>query len=190
MDRTIFQLATLVFIIGALGVSILGMPMGVGAETNAQAHGLQERKAAAIEWLLGQKVPNQTVADPVPWRRNLVISYNIPEEDPAYPYLMGRSYIYDAALAAIAFAMTDRYREAEDVLLALGRQVRTDGSVWFGVNLHNEWPSEEGHGGATVRSGASAWAGYAATFYLRTRAIESPEFHRQDRIGKRILFAA
>jgi len=180
----------LVFIIGALGVSILGMPMGVGAETNAQASRLRERKAAAVEWLLGQMVPNKTVDNPVPWRRNLVISYDIPEEDPAYQYLMGRSYIYDSALAAIAFAMTDRYRAAEDVLLALGRQVQEDGSVWFGVNLHNEWPSEEAHGGATIRSGASAWVGYAATFYLRTRAVDSPDFHTQNRIGKRILFAS
>ena len=57
MDRTIIQLASLVFTIGVLGVSMLGTPVGVGAETNAQAHGLQERKAAAVEWLLGQKVP-------------------------------------------------------------------------------------------------------------------------------------
>ncbi|MFW6209328.1 MAG: hypothetical protein ACOC7X_11540 [Spirochaetota bacterium] len=92
----------------------------------------QTRMNAAIEWLLGQKVPNETVADPVPRRRNLVISYEIPEDVPTYPYLMGRSNIYDSALAAIAFAMTDRYREAEDVLLALGRQVRADGSMWFG----------------------------------------------------------
>lgn len=186
MDRTIFQLTSLVFTIGVLGVSMLGTPVGV----YGQSAELQEREAAAVEWLLGQKVPNETVEDPVPWRRNLVISYDIPQEDPAYPYLMGRSYIYDAALAAIAFAMTDRYREAEDVLLAIGRQVRADGSMWFGVNLHNEWPSEEGHGGATIRSGASAWAGYAATFYLRKRALETPAFHRQDRIGQRILLAA
>ena len=186
MDRTAFKPVSLVLILGMLGVSMLGTPVGVYGQTDE----LREREAAAIEWLLGQKVPNQTVADPVPWRRNLVISYNIPEEDPAYPYLMGRSYIYDAALAAIAFAMTDRYREAEDVLLAIGRQVRADGSVWFGVNLHNEWPSEKGHGGATVRSGASAWAGYSATFYLRKRVRGEPGFHSQNRIGKRILFAS
>ncbi|MDY7027680.1 MAG: hypothetical protein SVR04_05240, partial [Spirochaetota bacterium] len=144
----------------------------------------------AVEWLLDQKVPNGTVAEPVPWRRNLVISYKIPEGDPAYPYLMGRAYVYDSALAAISFAMTDRAREAEDVLLALSRQLRPDGSIWFGVNVHNEWPSEEGHAGATVRSGASAWAGYAATFYLRKKALGMPDFHRKDRVGRRILFFA
>ena len=186
MDQTIFNLARSVLLIAVLGLSMLGAPTGVSGQTDE----LREREAAAIEWLLDQKVPNETVDDPVPWRRNLVISYDIPEEDPAYPYLKGRSYIYDAALAAIAFAMTDRYREAEDVLLALGRQVRSDGSVWFGVNLHNEWPSEEAHGGATIRSGASAWAGYAATFYLRKRAADTPDFHTQERIGARILSVA
>ena len=45
------------------------------------------------------------------------MSYRIPEEDPAYPYLRGRSYVFADALAAIAFTMTGRLREAEDVLL-------------------------------------------------------------------------
>ncbi|MFO7729699.1 MAG: hypothetical protein R6V86_02935 [Spirochaetia bacterium] len=157
-------------------------------------------KEASVEWLLQQKVPNKTVESPVPQRRNLLISYDIPEDDPAYPYLMGRAYVYDSALAAIVFAMTGRDREAEDLLLALSRQLRSDGSLWFGVNLQNEWPSEEGHTGATVRSGASAWAGYAATFYLRKKlqagqtsqadTASAPAFHTEDRIGRRILFFA
>lgn len=151
---------------------------------------LTEYRIGAIEWLLSQKVPNSTVNNPIPQRRNLVLSYEIPEDDPTYPYLKGRAYVYDSALAAIAFTMSDRYREAEDVLLAMGRQLRPDGSLWFGVNVHNEWPSEEGHEGATVRSGASSWAGYAATFYLRKKALENPEFHRDDRVGRRILFFA
>ncbi|MCF7914341.1 MAG: hypothetical protein K9L66_04155 [Spirochaetaceae bacterium] len=163
-------------------------------------------KEASVEWLLQQKVPNGTVESPVPQRRNLLISYDIPPDDPAYPYLKGRAYVYDSALAAIVFAMTGHDREAEEVLLALSRQLRPEGSLWFGVNLHNEWPSEEGHTGATVRSGASAWAGYAATFYLRKKlqasapgAPEAPgapaaqnrqAFHTEDRIGRRILFFA
>jgi hypothetical protein len=152
---------------------------------------LHETKEASVQWLLQQKVPNGTLASPVPQRRNLLISYDIPEGDPAYPYLMGRAYVYDSALAAIVFAMTGRNREAEEVLLALSRQLRPDGSMWFGVNLQNEWPNEEGHGEATVRSGASAWAGYAATFYLRKKLQESspdtPPFHTEDRIGRQIL---
>ena len=175
------------------------LPMTLGAEASgsgrpdlspeirAELEGYRDR---TVGWLLEQKAPNAIVPEPLPWRRNLVISYRIPENDPAAPYLEGRAYIYDSALAAIAFTMTDRYREAEDVLFALSRQLRDDGSLWFGVNLHNDWPSEEGHGGATVRSGASAWAGYAATYYLRKRLAEDPGFDMTDRINGRILFFA
>jgi hypothetical protein len=175
------------------------VPMMVGAEDSgisrpvitpeirAELEGYRDR---AADWLLEQKAPNEIVPAPLPWRRNLVISYRIPKNDPAAPYLRGRAYIYDSALAAIAFTMTGRYREAEDVLFALSRQMRDDGSLWFGVNIHNEWPSEEGHGGATIRSGASAWAGYAATYYLRKRLAENSGFDISDRINGRILFFA
>ncbi|MGC9312984.1 MAG: hypothetical protein ACP5IA_09860 [Sediminispirochaetaceae bacterium] len=189
MNGRMFGILGLLIMCGAV-VPLMGQDMSsadVDAVTAALLRGYSE---SAVEWLLDQKVPNGTVTEPVPWRRNLVISYTIPQDDPAYPYLMGRAYVYDSALAAIAFAMTDREREAEDVLLALSRQLRPDGSVWFGVNVHNEWPSEEGHNGATVRSGASAWAGYAATFYLRKKALGRPDFHREDRVGRRILFFA
>ncbi|MCF7928733.1 MAG: hypothetical protein K9L68_07265 [Spirochaetales bacterium] len=151
---------------------------------------LESIRDQAVQWLLEQKTPNRIVEAPLPWRRNLVISYRIPESDPAARYLTGRAYIYDSALAAIAFTMTERYQEAEDVLFALSRQLRPDGSLWFGVNLDNDWPSEEGHQGATVRSGASAWAGYAAVYYIKKRKAEDPDFTTGDRISRRILFFA
>ncbi len=159
----------------------------ITSEVRAELEAYRDR---AADWLLEQKAPNEIVPDPLPWRRNLVISYRIPEDDPAAPYLRGRAYIYDSALAAIAFTMTGRSREAEDILFALSRQMRDDGSLWFGINLHNEWPSEEEHDGATIRSGASAWAGYAATFYLRKRFAENSGFDITDRITGRILFFA
>lgn len=148
---------------------------------------LRSREEAAVEWLIRRKVPNDTVESPVALRRNLVISYELPEDDPARAYQGGRAYLYDSALAAVAFAMTDRYDEAEEVLLALSRQPRADGSLWFGVNTHNEWPGEEDSSGATIRSGASAWAAYAAVFYLRKRELEASGFSGQDRVGRTLL---
>jgi hypothetical protein len=140
---------------------------GVSNETRSRLRGHQE---AAVEWLVDQLVPNDAVPDPNPMRRNLIVSYRIPPDDAVYPYLSGRSFIYDGAVAAIAFTMTERYREAQRLLLALSRQVREDGSMWFGLNTQNAWPSEDDNDGAVVRSGASAWVGYAATFYLHARA--------------------
>src|SRR6056297_1117759 len=130
---------------------------GVSDEVRAR---LREHQTAAVEWLAEQLVPNEAVPDPNPARRNLIISYRIPPDDPVYPYLYGRSFVYDGAVAAIAFTMTGRYREAQRVLLALSRQVRNDGSVWFGLNTQNAWPSDADSDGAVVRSGASAWVGY------------------------------
>ncbi len=144
----------------------------------------------ALAWLEAQIPPNSMLDKAVPQRRNLIISYRVDENDPAYPYVRGRSYTYDDALTAIAFTMCERYREAEDLLFSLSRQLRRDGSLWFGFNLHNNWPSEEDHSEATVRSGASAWAGYAAVFYLQKRRSTDGEVDLSDRINKRILYLA
>ncbi|MDA3951505.1 MAG: hypothetical protein PF508_20020 [Spirochaeta sp.] len=151
---------------------------------------LREHQQAAVEWLVEQVVPNETVPDPNPARRNLIVSYRIPPEDPVYPYLYGRSFVYDGAVAAIAFTMSGRYREAQRVLLGLARQVRGDGSVWFGLNTQNAWPSEADSEGAVVRSGASAWVGYAATFYLRARLSADPEFEVTGNAARRIQMLA
>lgn len=147
---------------------------------------LREHQTAALEWLVEQMVPNEAVPDPNPARRNLIVSYRIPTDDPVYPYLYGRSFVYDGAVAAIAFTMTGRYREAQRVLLALSRQVRGDGSIWFGLNTQNDWPSEDDSEGAVVRSGASAWVGYAATYYLLGRLAAEPDFDLNSNAPRRI----
>ncbi len=144
----------------------------------------------ALAWLTAQLPPNRMVEEPVPQRRNLIISYRLDETDPAFPFIRGRAYTYDDALTAIAFTMCDRYREAEDLIFGLSRQLRSNGSLWFGFNLHNTWPSEEDHSDATIRSGASAWAGYAAVFYLQKLKSHDNEFNIDDRINRRILYLA
>ena len=124
-------------------------------------------KERALAWLAGQKVPNAAIPDPQPERRNLVVSYEIPKSHPAYRYIYGRSAVYDDALAAIAFTMNRDYRNASQVLLALKRLQRADGGLWFGYNVNNDWPSDKDFEGATERTGASAWAGYAAVYYVK-----------------------
>ncbi len=156
---------------------------GVSDEVRATLRASQQ---AAVEWLVEQLVPNDAVPNPHPTRRNLIVSYRIPPDDPVYPYLYGRSFVYDGAVAAIALTMSGRHHDAQRVLFALARQVREDGSVWFGLNTQNAWPTEADSDGAVVRSGASAWVGYAATFYLRARLAADPDFEADGHAARRI----
>ena len=167
------------------------MELSALPESSVLSAGTREKlldyREQALSWLSSQTVPNDMVAEPVPQRRNLIVSYRLDPADPVYPYLRGRSYIYDDALAIIAFTMADRFKEAEDILFALSRQIRSDGSLWFGLNLHNNWPGEDSHEEATIRSGASAWAGYSAVFYLKKQIALTPGFSLTDRIPRRFL---
>jgi hypothetical protein len=144
----------------------------------------------AIQWLKAMIVPNEIVENPVPLRRRFMLSYLIPQDDPVYPYLSSRSFIYDDALGAAAFTMAGEYRYAEQVLGAMRRNLRDDGSFFFAYNTHNSWPNEEDHGGALVRTGAIAWAGYAATFYLTTRLKQNEQFIKEDRLAQNFLAMA
>ena len=151
---------------------------------------IDQAEKDAAQWLLQQMVPNQVVPQPSPARRRLILSYRVPAEDPAFRYIYGRSFAYDNALAAVSLTMLGRYREAEYILNALGRLLRPDGSLWFAYNTQNNWPDEADHDGATIRSGANAWAGYAFTYYLQARSRENPGFPTSDPVGIEYLRAA
>ncbi|MFQ5926725.1 MAG: hypothetical protein ACE5MH_04750 [Terriglobia bacterium] len=115
-------------------------------------------------WLRGQITPNRVVPEPHPARRRLLVSYDIAPEE--FPQGFHRSATYDNALAALAFLISGETDAAAFTLHALARQVRPDGSLWFGYNTTNSWPDERYHESAIVRAGAVGWVGYAFTFYL------------------------
>jgi hypothetical protein len=115
-------------------------------------------------WLQQQIAPNPLVPDPDPSRRGLVMSYGLTPEE--FPQGFHRSAVYDDALAALSFLVLDDRDRAAFLLHALARLVRTDGSLWFGYNTANDWPSEADHDSALVRAGAVSWVGYALAFYL------------------------
>ncbi len=115
-------------------------------------------------WLQGQITPNPLVPDPDPSRRGLAISYGLTPEE--FPQGFHRSAVYDDALAALAFLVLDDRDRAAFILHATARLVRADGSLWFGYNTANDWPSEADHDSALVRAGAVSWVGYALAFYL------------------------
>ncbi len=151
---------------------------------------LNRRYDDSLKWLKKQIVPNSVVDNPSPDRRKMILSYKIPEDDPAYKYLAKRSFLYDDAVAAVAFTMAGKYREAESLLNTLSRLVRDDGSMWFSYNTHNSWPDENDHDGAMIRSGALAWAGYALSHYVSVRNLDDKMFYKNDVAGKRYTEAA
>lgn len=137
-------------------------------------------KEKAVAWLKSQIVPNSIVKEPVQDRRNLLISYKVPKDSEVYRYVFSKASLYDNALAVIAFSMVGEYTLAERIIEASSRVLSPDNDLWFSFNTHNSWPNRNDHAGAIVRSGASAWLGYAITFYLKTRLIDNPNLLQQD----------
>lgn len=75
---------------------------------------------------------------------------------------MTRSFVYDNALMALLLLRKGRRSEAGQVLNTLAKNQREDGSLLFSYPIGNA-PT----GDIYVRSGAVAWAGYAAVAYLQ-----------------------
>lgn len=102
----------------------------------------------------------------------LVRSFSIPQDDPDYGYDGGdasrragyrmeqRSFIYDDALAVLAFLGANRAGAARAVLTQLARLQSTDGSLPFSVDDYLGQVADD-----YKRSGALAWVGYAAVQY-------------------------
>lgn len=166
---------------------LVGMIQIGGYSGNKPDPSITEAKQRALVWLKNQKVPNSTLPDPQPERRNLVMSYEIDPGEPVYKYIYGRSIIYDDALAVIAFTMNGDYRSASQILLALKRVQRKDGGMWFGYNLNNDWPSEKDYEGSVDRTGATAWVGYSAVYYLKQRTAADASYLKTGKEGKAIL---
>lgn len=137
-------------------------------------------KEKAIAWLKSQAVPNHIVPEPAQDRRHLLISYRVPKDSDDYRYVFSKASLYDNALAIIVFSMVGEFSLAEKTIEAASRVVSPDGDLWFTFNTHNSWPSDGDHVGAIVRSGTSAWLGYAITYYLKSRLVENPNLFQQD----------
>lgn len=137
-------------------------------------------KEKAVAWLKSQVVPNSIVPEPAQDRRHLLVSYRVPKDSEVYPYVFSKASLYDNALAIIAFSMAGELSLAERIIEAASRVLSPDGDLWFTFNTHNSWPNDDDHTGAIIRSGASAWLGYAITYYLKTRLVDNPKLLQQD----------
>jgi len=146
---------------------------------------INNAEKSAIDWLKSQMVPNDVVKLPAPDRRRLILSYAVPPDDPVYKYIAPRSFIYDDAVAIVAFTMAGEIRSAEAIINTLWRLQRDDGSFYFTYNTHNSWPNEDDNEGAIIRTGALAWVGFATVYYLNAMLEKYPDFIKKDIIGER-----
>jgi hypothetical protein len=107
------------------------------------------------QWLAYRQVPNTAVPTPAQSASGLVISYDTP---PGHT-LENLSYIYDDALAVIAWALEDRCSEAAAALESVAGLIESNGSLPFVSNVVT------GSTAAFYRTGAIAWAGYSFLLY-------------------------
>jgi hypothetical protein len=163
-------------------VSIQGVAWGESRVTSAPGIQPAEEITRSLEWLRSQVVPNHFITTPDPRRRGLILSY-APTLSRTGP-IHRKAFIYDVALAAIAFSMAGDWTNASLVLNALVRVQRSDGSFWFSYNVENTWPEDGDHDMAVIRAGAMAWAGYALAFYLENR----PSTNEPRALRERALF--
>jgi len=126
---------------------------------SASAYAVPDGENADVQWILAQQVPNSLVPSPHAGRSGLMVSYLIPSDDPDYPDLFSRSWIYDDAVAAVALTVEGEYTATQTILTALAGLVDTEGKIGFSYNTHNAWFHDY------YRSGAIAWVGYAMAFY-------------------------
>jgi len=184
--KTVKKTALHIPLVLIFGVSLMFFETLIAQESQESGR-IQEAKQDALSWLSGQMIPNATVPLPAQYRRRLILSYKIPPSDIAYPYLFSKSFIYDNALAIIAFTMAGDFKKAENILGALERLATEEGSFWFAYNTHNSWPSQQDNHGALKRLGAIAWVGYAVVYYLGKRLEHNHLFLEEDLLAKDYL---
>ena len=96
----------------------------------------------------------------------LVRSYEIPADDPAYDRLLNWSWVYDSAVSAAAFAASGDRANAMQLLDQLAALQYSDGSLEIAFN------TTSGEGAPVFRSGTVAWVGLAAASYDTTYATD------------------
>ncbi|OGJ89927.1 MAG: hypothetical protein A2268_12735 [Candidatus Raymondbacteria bacterium RifOxyA12_full_50_37] len=151
--------------------TLCGFILGAGCTHPKVYHSLPHH----LRWLSDRMVPNKIVDAPLPARRHLLLSYEVPQTESAYPYIYSKSFIYDDAMAAIAFCTAAEWDKAQQLLLSLSRLIRDNGSFWFNYSTNTDWPSEKDQESTLVRTGALAWTGYAYCFFLENHPSLKPE---------------
>ena len=116
--------------------------------------------------MVGQSNPAVTGIQPAWGRGGLLVSYNIPPQDPL-AFLTGRSWTYDDAVAAIGFLLQGRPDSARVVLSTLQGLMLLDGTLGFSYQVDSSFVDTK------VRTGTIAWVGYAFALYQRVTGDSS-----------------
>jgi hypothetical protein len=119
----------------------------------------RSRQEQALAWLLAQMTPNGIVPSPLADRQNLLISYRVPENDPAYPNIYSRSWLFDDAVAVISLAQNGYIAEALALISAVEQHITLQGEIGFSFKTDDPFIDE------VYRTGAIAWFGYALMQY-------------------------
>ncbi len=127
--------------LGVLLIAGLALPPTVLAQDEASPLVL------ARKWLEGQTVPS-------PLGGSMIVSYA--------SQTSARSFIYDQALAIIAFTMLTDYERAADLISGLIPLMNRNGALQFSYDAKNPVREKQ----SMIRTGALAWMGYAVCFYL------------------------
>lgn len=91
--------------------------------------------------------------------------FDVPPSNAVYLYTSqyGRAHLYDTGLAIILLSLDGEYEKARNLLLALQHLQNSDGSIGFSWNTVND----NFYNRSYIRTGALAWAGYAAVIFQR-----------------------
>ena len=114
--------------------------------TSAFAEESLDPFARARKWLENQVLAQKT--------GSLLLSYSKPDSS--------RSFIYDQALAIVAFTILTDYERAANLIQGLMPLLEKDGSLQFSYDAKSPCREKQ----AMVRTGALAWVGYSVCFYL------------------------
>ena len=128
-----------------------GDAISVSAASSAGASALADPTASQVRAL----ATSTTTTLPL----NLVRSYQIPPDDPAYSSLLNWSWSYDSAVSAAAFVVTGNQANAQQLLDQLSALQHTDGSIEVAFN------TATGQAASVFRAGTIAWVGLAGAMY-------------------------
>lgn len=118
-------------------------------------------------------------------RRAALRSYRFSDDHPLRERLERRAFVYDLALAMIAYTLSDRAQEARSVGATLCQLVDTSAAT-PGFSLGLDSPAF--YDAEYVRSGVVAWVGYALALYDLARS-EVRYRHYARRVAEALLAA-
>jgi hypothetical protein len=135
-----------------------------GQASGSSATGISMRAPAPRGGPFSAQTERVTLRPTAERRRSLQLirSFEIPVDDPAYERLLNWSYTYDSAVAATAFASVGLQEQAGRLLDQLAALQRKDGSIEFAFNV------KTGESSGSVRSGSVAFDALAFTDYDST----------------------